>query len=172
MRNNTLIMSAALSACLLFLSVSCGTLKKSSSYIPPLTEVTVREVMLDPESKLPVVLLQDLSGRITLPIWIGSNEAIAIATPLEQVSFRRPMTHDLLYTILIETHVSVLKVVVTELRDNTFYANLYLKTGGKTLTIDSRPSDAIAIAVRTEAPIYVATELLLTMGIKRGIEHL
>jgi hypothetical protein len=140
--------------------------------MPPLTEVTVKEVMLDPESKLPVVLLQDLYGRITLPIWIGSNEAIAIATPLEQVSFHRPMTHDLLYSILRETRISVVKVVVTELRENTFYANLYLKSGGKTITIDSRPSDAIAIAVRAEAPIYVSTELLLTMGIKSGIEHL
>jgi bifunctional DNase/RNase len=173
--------------CLLLLFASCSTLRSTSggqksslpdtSRVPSLeehelTEVVVREVMLDPESMHPVVILQDLSGNIALPIWIGSNEAVAIATPLEQVSFRRPMTHDLLYTILGEVHVTVVKVVVSNLRENTYYAYLYLRHRRKTYAIDARPSDAIALAVRAEAPIYVSTELLNSMGIKRGVQQL
>jgi bifunctional DNase/RNase len=174
-------------ACLLFLFTSCCTLRSSSGGQKPslpgtgrdsssteqdLTEVVVREVMLDPESLQPVVVLQDLSGNIALPIWIGSNEAVAIASPLEQVSFRRPMTHDLLHTILGEFHVTVVKVVVSNLKENTYYAYLYLKHRRKTYAIDARPSDAIALAVRAKAPIYVSTELLYSVGIKRGVKQL
>jgi bifunctional DNase/RNase len=150
----------------------CSTGRKMITDELPTTEVQVKEVMLDPDSMMPVVILQDLSENISLPIWIGSNEALAIATPLENVSFRRPMTHDLLNNILNEMHTTVIKVVVTELRGNTFYANIYLQYRGKNLTIDSRPSDAIALAIRAQAPIFVSTQLLQSRGIKKGIEHL
>lgn len=165
-----ILLSFLVTAFLIF--EGCSTARKITIDDMPVTEVEVKQVMLDPDSMVPVVILQDLSESISLPIWIGSNEALAIATPLENMSFRRPMTHDLLTNILHEVHTTVIRVVITELRGNTFYANIYLKSRGKSLTIDSRPSDAIALAIRAEAPIFISTQLLQSKGIKKGIEHL
>jgi bifunctional DNase/RNase len=175
MLKKTIRFPAAALLCLFLLTAGCSTFStgpggEASADERQLTEVKVKQVMLDPESGVPVVLLQDLEESVTLPIWIGSNEAVAIAAPLERMSFQRPMTHDLLDIILKEIRVTVVKVVVTDLRQETFFADLYLKRGRKRYQVDCRPSDAIALAVRTGAPIFVSTEMLLKAGIKKGVK--
>ena len=110
--------------------------------------------------KMPIIILKDLKDENSLPIWIGLAEASAIATQLENIDLARPMTHDLLRNILTELDVFLENVKVTELKDNTFYATLSLKIGNRTLTVDSRPSDAIALALRTESPVFVDEEVL------------
>jgi bifunctional DNase/RNase len=120
----------------------------------------VNGITLDPFTSMPIVILKDLKNEHALPIWIGIAEASAIATELEKISLARPMTHDLLRNILGELSVTLERVEVTELRNNTFYANIYLRTGEKVLAIDSRPSDAIALALRTDSPIFVAEEVI------------
>ena len=137
-----------------------------------MTEVKVRDVKVDPESMVPVVILEDLAEHTFLPIWIGSNEALAIVSPMQDLTYFRPLTHDLLQNILGELKTSVTKVIITEIRGNTFYAVILLKSRGKDLVIDSRPSDAIALAVRVDAPIFVSTDLLLKRGIKEGSRFL
>ncbi|MFW6137666.1 MAG: bifunctional nuclease family protein [Spirochaetota bacterium] len=160
-----------LSFLLVLLPVLCafeeGCSKKPASFEGmPLTRVEVKEVALDPEAKQPVIILQDLDGTISLPIWIGSSEALSIASSMRDLEYPRPMTHDLMKNILDEIHVKVKKVVVTELREQTFYAVLLLTYRGKEQAVDSRPSDAIALAVRVDAPIYVADKLLQSRGIR------
>ncbi len=123
-------------------------------------EMKVAGITLDPVTKMPIVILKDAKGEHILPIWIGIAEASAIATKLEKIELARPMTHDLLRNLLQELDVTLERVVVTDLRDNTYYAMLYLKVGGRALSIDSRPSDAIALALRTESPIFVDEEVL------------
>ena len=114
---------------------------------------------------LPIVLLKDVASEMTLPIWIGIAEAAAIADGLENKSFRRPLTYDLMKNIIDGLNASVEKVVVTELIKNTFHAKIYLiKKDGEHLAIDSRPSDAIALAVRTQTPIYVAEKVMEESG--------
>lgn len=120
----------------------------------------VNGITLDPFTNMPIVILKDLKNEHALPIWIGIAEASAIATELEKISLARPMTHDLLRNILCELGVALERVEVTELRNNTFYATIYLRTGEKVLAIDSRPSDAIALALRTDSPIFVAEEVI------------
>jgi bifunctional DNase/RNase len=120
-----------------------------------LIKVEVFGLTMDPVSNSPIVILKAVDGEEALPIWIGILEATAIASVLEEIEFSRPMTHDLL-KIMIETlGAKVEKVVVCDLRENTYYALIYLKAGDTTYEIDARPSDAIALALRTEAPIFV-----------------
>jgi uncharacterized protein len=123
-------------------------------------EMVVAGIALDPSTKMPIVILKDEGGQNALPIWIGIAEASAIATQLEKIDLARPMTHDLMKGILQSIGIRLERVEVTALKDNTFFAVLYLNTGERVLPIDSRPSDAIALALRTESPIYVSTEVL------------
>ena len=120
----------------------------------------IKGLMLDPSSKLPIVLLRDDESRYLLPIWIGVFEANAIALRVEEIETPRPMTHDLLQAALTEVGVKVEKVLISDLQENTFYAMIYLRHNGEQLTLDSRPSDAIALALRAEAPIFVLPEVL------------
>ncbi len=128
--------------------------------------VTVYGVSFDVASKQPIVLLKVEGKNRFLPIWIGHPEAAAILMKLQDADLPRPMTHDLLATTIRQLSAKVSSVLVTELRDNTFYAELRLEAGGREIQVDSRPSDAIALAVRTDAPIFASTELLETNGIE------
>ena len=123
-------------------------------------EMKVRGLALDPLSNLPIIILRDDEEKRSLPIWIGIYEANAIALELEKIETPRPMTHDLIKNILETIEARVQKVVVTDLKENTFYAVLHLQVGGTEYTVDSRPSDAIALALRVGAPIYVDEEVV------------
>jgi uncharacterized protein len=118
-------------------------------------EMTIRGLLVDPVSNSPIVILKDVSGDAVLPIWVGVFEANAIAMEMEKVSAPRPMTHDLIKNVLTGLEAQVHKVVVTELRDDTFYAVIWLDRGGEVVSIDSRPSDALALALRVDCPIFV-----------------
>jgi uncharacterized protein len=118
-------------------------------------EMTIKGLMVDPITNMPIVILRDKEGQKVLPIWVGTFEANAIALQIENISTPRPMTHDLLRNVIQDLKASVQKIVVCDLQDNTFYALIYLTIGGDTVAIDSRPSDAIALALRTRAPIFV-----------------
>ncbi|HUO04704.1 MAG TPA: bifunctional nuclease family protein [Candidatus Binataceae bacterium] len=118
-------------------------------------------ITLDPSTKMPIVILKDPDNKLNLPIWIGPLEATAMATELEGIKPGRPMTHDLLRNLISEFGATVESAEVTELRDNTYFARIIMRTReGKALAMDSRPSDAIAIALRTKSPIYVAKKVL------------
>jgi len=123
-------------------------------------EMFVGGLMLDPNTQTPVVVLKDESGEIILPIWIGIAEATSIASVIKQLTMARPLTHDLMRDIFQELAVKVERVVITELKDSTYFAELVLSVGEKALIFDSRPSDAIAIALRAAAPIYVTQQVL------------
>lgn len=138
-------------------------------------KMKVLGLAIDPVTSSPIVILKDESGKYSLPIWIGVMEASAIAMELENVKFSRPLTHDLIKNILQELNVSVEKIVVNDLRDNTYFALIHIKMQGKDHKIDSRPSDAIAIALRTGSPIYVedsvitkSQKLEMSMDVSRG----
>jgi bifunctional DNase/RNase len=118
-------------------------------------EMTIRGLMLDPVTQMPIVILKDVAGDTVLPIWVGVYEANAIALEMEKVSTPRPMTHDLIKNVLVGLETQVHKVVVTELREDTFYAVIWLDHGGEVVSIDSRPSDALALALRVDCPIFV-----------------
>ena len=120
-----------------------------------LLEVRVRGVTVDPQAGSPVVLLEELQGERMMPIWVGVFEARAIAMEMDKVAPPRPMTHDLIKAILEGVKAQVAHIVISDLKDNTFYAQIALTTGGASLQIDARPSDAIALALRVNAPIYV-----------------
>jgi hypothetical protein len=122
--------------------------------------MSVGGLTLDPVTKTPIVILKDTENKLNLPIWIGLLEATAMATEIEGIKMARPMTHDLLKNILGEVGCSVESVEITELKENTYYASVHLSLGGRQVMIDSRPSDAIAIALRTKSPIYVAKAVL------------
>lgn len=122
--------------------------------------MTVGGVTLDPVTKTPVVLLRDEREELTLPIWVGLLEATAMATELEGVKMARPMTHDLLKRIVEEVGASVSRIIVTDLRENTFYAEIELMVGDVRHCLDARPSDAISLALRTGCPIFVAREVI------------
>jgi bifunctional DNase/RNase len=123
--------------------------------------MTVGALTLDPTTKTPIVVLKDPDNKLNLPIWIGLLEAASMATELEGIKPQRPMTHDLLRNVLTQLGGTVEAVEVTELRDNTYFAHIQIKTrDGATIEIDSRPSDAISLALRTKAPIYVAKKVL------------
>src|SRR6184192_4390678 len=124
-------------------------------------EVKIRALMMDPNSGTPIVILKDVQSDTMLPIWVGAYEANAIALEIEKIAPPRPMTHDLLRNLIIEVGIQVERVVVTSLRDNTFYAVIEM-TGedGEAMRLDSRPSDAIALALRADCPIYVDLEVI------------
>jgi len=128
--------------------------------------VSVYGVSFDAASKQPIVLLKAEGRNLFLPIWIGHPEAAAILMKLQNADLPRPMTHDLLSNVIDQLRASVNSVLVTELRDNTFYAVLRLDAGGQEIRVDSRPSDAIALAVRTDAPIFASQGLLDANGIE------
>jgi uncharacterized protein len=123
-------------------------------------EFKIKGLMMDPLTNSPIVVLQDTTSDTLLPIWVGIFEANAIALQIEKVDTPRPMTHDLMKGLLNQLNADVTKIVVTELKDNTFYAMIFLRVNGKTVTVDSRPSDAIALALRTDSPIFVTDEVL------------
>ena len=118
-------------------------------------EMSIKGLMVDPISNMPIVILRDKEGVKTLPIWVGMFEANAIALQIENISTPRPMTHDLLRNVIHDLKASVQKIVVCDLHDSTFYALIYLTLNGEIVAIDARPSDAIALALRTRAPIFV-----------------
>ncbi len=120
-------------------------------------EMTIKGLMVDPITNTPIVILRDKEGQKVLPIWVGIFEANAIALQIENISTPRPMTHDLLRNVIQDLKAEVKKIVVCDLQENTFYALIYLALhgNGDTVAIDARPSDAIALALRTRAPIYV-----------------
>jgi bifunctional DNase/RNase len=118
-------------------------------------EMTIKGLMVDPVTNMPIVILRDKEGQRVLPIWVGIFEANAIALQIENVDTARPMTHDLLRNVIEDLNARVQKIVVCDLQESTFYALIYLGVGGETVAIDARPSDAIALALRTRAPIFV-----------------
>ena len=123
-------------------------------------EMTIKGLMVDPITNSPIVILRDRKGQRVLPIWVGIFEANAIALQIENISTPRPMTHDLLRNVIQDLKASVQKVVVCDLQENTFYALIYLGLNGDTVAIDARPSDAIALALRTRAPIFVEESVI------------
>ena len=123
-------------------------------------EMKIKGLMVDPVTNMPIVILKDESGNRVLPIWVGVFEANAIALRIEQIETPRPMTHDLIGNLVTALHARVEKIVVNDLKDSTYFANIHLRAEGHDLTIDSRPSDAIALALRWEAPIYVEQSVL------------
>jgi bifunctional DNase/RNase len=133
-------------------------------------KMTVGGLTLDPVTKTPIVVLKDDADNINLPIWIGLLEATSMATELEGVKMARPMTHDLLRNMLDKVGATVEAIEVTELRENTFYAVIRLSIHGTPLAIDSRPSDAISLALRTGSPIYVARQVLEASSVPSATE--
>jgi bifunctional DNase/RNase len=125
-----------------------------------MVEMKVKGLTLDPLTNMPIVILKDLEGKKALPIWVGIFEANAIALEMEQVTTPRPMTHDLIKNILEGLQARVNRVVVNDLKDNTFYAVISLTLNGTEILIDSRPSDAIALALRVNAPIFVEKKVI------------
>jgi uncharacterized protein len=123
-------------------------------------EMKIRGLMMDPMTNMPIVVLKDLSGDSVLPIWVGIYEANAIALEIEKVTTPRPMTHDLIKVVLMGLDTSIRKVVVNELKDDTFYAMIWLEREGRLISVDSRPSDALALALRHDCPIFVDEKVL------------
>jgi hypothetical protein len=123
-------------------------------------EMKIRGLMMDPVTQTPIVLLKDVAGSAILPIWVGMYEANAIALEIEKVATPRPMTHDLIKTVLFGLNTGVRKVVVSELKDDTFYAVIWLEKEGELISVDSRPSDALALALRVDCPIFVEDAVL------------
>ena len=123
-------------------------------------EMTIKGLMVDPSTNMPIVILRDKDGQRVLPIWVGVFEANAIALQIENVTPQRPMTHDLLNNVIHDLRADIQKIVVSDLKDNTFYALIYLMIGGEVTAIDARPSDAIALALRARAPIFVEDKVI------------
>jgi uncharacterized protein len=123
-------------------------------------EMKIRGLMMDPVTNMPIVVLKDVGGDTVLPIWVGIYEANAIALEIEKVVTPRPMTHDLIKNVLTGLEAQVHKVVVNELRDDTFFAVIWLERDGSVISVDSRPSDALALALRVDCPIFVDDEVL------------
>jgi bifunctional DNase/RNase len=129
---------------------------------PREVEMKIRGLLMDPVTNMPIVVLKDVSGSAILPIWVGLPEANAIALEIEKVATPRPMTHDLIRNLLFGLDAGVKKVVVSDLKEDTFYAVIWLERNGELISVDSRPSDALAIALRLDCPIYVADSVLKT----------
>ncbi len=123
-------------------------------------EMTIHGLSMDPKNGSPVLLLKEVNSDRTLPIWIGMYEANAIATSLAEIEPPRPMTHDLLHQTLVKMGYTVKRVVITEIKDATFYAIIALDSSSGEVAVDSRPSDAVALAVRAQSPIFVSEEVL------------
>ena len=118
-------------------------------------EMTIKGLMVDPVTNMPIIILRDQEGQRVLPIWVGVFEANAIALQIENIATPRPMTHDLLRNVIADLKAQVRKIVVSDLKENTFYALIYMTVNGDTVAVDARPSDAIALALRVHAPIFV-----------------
>jgi bifunctional DNase/RNase len=125
-------------------------------------EMKIRGLMMDPVTNMPIVILKDVNGNTVLPIWVGVYEANAIALEIEKVATPRPMTHDLIKNLLMGLNTSVKKVVVSDLREETYFALIWMEQDGETISVDSRPSDALALALRLDCPIYVEEQVLKT----------
>ena len=123
-------------------------------------EMKIRGLMMDPVTNMPIVVLKDTAGDGVLPIWVGVYEANAIALEIEKVTTPRPMTHDLIKNVLLGLDTQVRKVVVSELREDTFFAVIWMERDGRIISVDSRPSDALALALRMDCPIFVDEEVL------------
>lgn len=123
-------------------------------------EMKIRGLMMDPTTSMPIVILKDVGSNNVLPIWVGIYEANAIALEIEKVSTPRPMTHDLIKTLLVGLDAGIRKVVVNELKEDTFFAVIWVERNGELITVDSRPSDALALALRLDCPIYVDDSVL------------
>jgi len=123
-------------------------------------EMRVRGWMIDPETNMPIIVLKDVGSDVVLPIWVGIPELNAIAVEIEKLAAPRPMTHDLAKNLIQHMNGSLDRIVITELKEDTFYAVLWLTQDGEQLTVDARPSDAIALALRADCPIYVAEPVL------------
>jgi bifunctional DNase/RNase len=123
-------------------------------------EMTIKGLMVDPITNMPIIILRDKDGQRVLPIWVGVFEANAIALQIENVTPPRPMTHDLLRNVIEDLHGRIEKIVVSDLKDNTFYALIYLRVDGEIVAVDARPSDAIALALRARAPILVEESVI------------
>jgi bifunctional DNase/RNase len=137
-------------------------LSKSTERRTSQVEMKIRGLMMDPVTNMPIVVLKDVNGTAILPIWVGVYEANAIALEIEKVATPRPMTHDLIRNLLFGLDAGVKKIVVNELKEDTFYAVIWLERDGKLISVDSRPSDALAIALRLDCPIYVEETVLKT----------
>ena len=123
-------------------------------------EMKIRGLMMDPVTNMPIVILKDVGSNTVLPIWVGVYEANAIALEIEKVSTPRPMTHDLIKSLLLGLHTGIRKVVVSELKEDTFYALIWLERDGVMISVDSRPSDALALALRLDCTIFVEVAVL------------
>jgi bifunctional DNase/RNase len=123
-------------------------------------EMTIRGLMVDPITNMPIIILRDRDGQRVLPIWVGVYEANAIALQMENVTTPRPMTHDLLKNVIQDLRATIDKIVVSDLKENTFYALIHLTVNGEGMAIDARPSDAIALALRARAPIFVEDRVI------------
>ena len=122
--------------------------------------MTIKGLMVDPITNMPIIILRDREGQKILPIWVGVFEANAIALQIENVTTPRPMTHDLLKNVIQDLRGRIEKIVVSDLKENTFYALIYLTVGGEVMAVDARPSDAIALALRARAPIFVVEKVI------------
>lgn len=125
-------------------------------------EVRIRGLMMDPATNMPIVVLKDVGSDTVMPIWVGIFEANAIAIEIEKLSAPRPMTHDLIRNLIHHMNAELERVVITELKDDTFFAHLWLRQQNEPIVIDARPSDAIALALRADCPIYVSEEVMQT----------
>jgi bifunctional DNase/RNase len=132
-------------------------------------EMKIRGLMMDPVTNMPIVILKDLDGNSVLPIWVGVYEANAIALEIEKVTTPRPMTHDLIKNLLMGLGSGLRKVVVSELKDDTFYAVIWMERDGEMIAIDSRPSDALALALRLDCPIYVEEDVLKSSKVSNAV---
>jgi len=137
-----------------------ATQPEAQTQTPDEVEMQIRGLMMDPVTNMPIIVLKDVASDLVLPIWVGIFEANAIALELEKTATPRPMTHDLLMNMARGLNAVVRKVVVSELRDDTFYAVIWMDHAGETVAMDARPSDAIALALRWDCPIYVNREVL------------
>lgn len=125
-----------------------------------LVEMSIKGLMIDPVTNMPIVILRDAENQRALPIWVGPVEANAIALQIENVAPPRPMTHDLMKRLLTELGATLIRVVIADLREGTFYAYLELRRDGEALFVDARPSDALALSLRAKAPVFVDTRVL------------
>ncbi|HEX4276242.1 MAG TPA: bifunctional nuclease family protein [Bryobacteraceae bacterium] len=132
-------------------------------------EMKIRGLMMDPVTNMPIVILKDVCSTHVLPIWVGIYEANAIALEIEKVSTPRPMTHDLIKTLLVGLDAGIQKVVVNELKDDTFFAVIWVHRDGELISVDSRPSDALALALRLDCPIFVDDSVLKSSKLANNV---
>jgi bifunctional DNase/RNase len=133
-------------------------------------EVRIRGLMMDPSTNMPIIMLKDVGSDAVIPIWVGIFEANAIASEIEKISAPRPMTHDLARNLMRHLNAQLDRVVITELKNDTFFAVLWMKQDGVPLTMDARPSDAIALALRADCPIYVSEQVMQTAKVNTGAQ--